>query len=853
MAAPGRRPLTYVRLASLVEGAAASLRRLGVRGGDRVALVGPNGPEMAAAFLAITTVGSCAPLNPVYRAEEFAFYLEDLRASTLVIAEGAASAATAVAQRLGLRIIEMKPDAAAAAGEFTFRGDPATVAFPERQPDPEEEALVLHTSGTTSRPKLVPLTHRNLVTSARQIGASLELTPQDRCLNVMPLFHVHGLVAALLASLEAGGSVACCPGLGEFFKWAEEMDPTWYTAVPAIHQAVLREARQRGDWLARHRLRFIRSGSAALAPALMAALESAFGAPVIEAYGMTEAAHQIASNPLPPHVRKPGSVGVATGTELAVIDESGRLLDPGQTGEVVIRGPNVTAGYDNNPEANSRAFTNGWFRTGDQGYLDSEGYLFLTGRLKELINRAGEKIAPREIDEVLVAHPAVAQAAAFAVPHSKLGEAVAAAVVLEGDADESELRGFAAQRLAPFKVPERVFTVETLPKGPTGKLQRAGLAEKLGVTELDLRHAGRARRFEQPTSKREAELARCFGEVLCRKETPGIHDDFFDALGGDSLAAATLLVRVEEETGIAIAPERFFANATVAGLAAALEDVAPAPAGDRFLVAIRPAGELAPLICVPGAHGNLAGFYHLARYLRRERPVYGLRLPPASGRFVRYRVEDLAEAYMEEWRTAGRQGPCAVLGVCSGSPVALEIAQRLSAAGQPVVLTAMLDSYNLTALRRLTAAETAVLRWKHFEQRITYHWNHLRRTRPAGAPAYLMPRWRAFWRERGEAFGQALYGALAATGRPLPRALQGPTYACRDAVSRYEPHRWSGRALLFRVQEPRDGAYDIEAMGWQDVFAGGVEVREVPGSHLTALREPHVAGVAGFLEEALAE
>jgi len=213
-------------------------------------------------------------------------------------------------------------------------------------------------------------------------------------------------------------------------------------------------------------------------------MEETFNAPVIESYGMTEAAHQMASNPLPPKERKAGSVGIAAGPEISIMDEAGALLPSGAIGEVVIRGQNVTSGYQNNPEANASAFTNSWFRTGDQGTIDEKGYLRLTGRLKEIINRGGEKISPREVDEILLDHPAVAQAVTFAMPHEKLGEEVAAALVLkEGETStEKEIREFAGQRLADFKVPRRVIFLDEIPKGPTGKLQRIGLAEKLGIT-----------------------------------------------------------------------------------------------------------------------------------------------------------------------------------------------------------------------------------------------------------------------------------------------------------------------------------------------------------------------------------
>jgi acyl-CoA synthetase (AMP-forming)/AMP-acid ligase II len=251
-----------------------------------------------------------------------------------------------------------------------------------------------------------------------------------------------------------------------------------------MHQALLGLAGRNADVIARGRLRFIRSSSSSLPPQVMTELEAAFGVPVIEAYGMTEASHQMASNPLPPKPRFAGSVGVAAGPEVAVMDGDGNLLPPGELGEIVIRGRNVTAGYESNPSANASAFTNGWFRTGDQGYLDNEGYLRLTGRLKELINRGGEKVSPLEVDTILMDHPAVAQVVTFAMPHDKLGEEVAAAVVLrEGAAvDERALRDFASERLAQFKVPRKIVFLSEIPKGATGKLQRIGLAEKLGLS-----------------------------------------------------------------------------------------------------------------------------------------------------------------------------------------------------------------------------------------------------------------------------------------------------------------------------------------------------------------------------------
>jgi acyl-CoA synthetase (AMP-forming)/AMP-acid ligase II len=309
-------------------------------------------------------------------------------------------------------------------------------------------------------------------------------------MNIMPLFHIHGLIAAVLSSLGAGASVYCTPGFNALrcFAWFEDAKPSWYTAVPTMHQAILARAERNREALAAVRLRLIRSSSASLPPQVMRSLEETFGAPVIESYGMTEATHQMTSSPLPPGARKPGSVGIAAGPLVRIADEAGEFLPAGAEAEVVISGPNVTPGYEANPSANASSFFEAdgrrWFRTGDQGVLDEEGYLRITGRLKEIINRGGEKVSPLEVDEVLMDHPAVQQVVTFAVPHGKLGEEVAAAVVLrEGaTADEREIRAFAAGRLADFKVPRKVVILPEIPKGATGKMQRIGLAQKLGLT-----------------------------------------------------------------------------------------------------------------------------------------------------------------------------------------------------------------------------------------------------------------------------------------------------------------------------------------------------------------------------------
>jgi acyl-CoA synthetase (AMP-forming)/AMP-acid ligase II len=480
--APDSPGLSYADLRRNIHELADQLNQLGIGRGDRVAIAMGNSPAMAISFLACTTAATAAPLNPRYRSEEFAFYYEDTQARALIVAPGAGDEARA-ALLPGMILIEATTRADGTL-EFSTNdrgGDPR----PNERAQPDDIAMILHTSGTTSRPKRVPIRHRNLATSATNIIETYELSPADRALCVMPLFHIHGLVASLLSTLASGGTVICPPGFDalKFWSWVADYKPTWYSAVPTMHQLLLTRAERNIDVIHANPFRFIRSSSASLPPVVMERLEQTFGTAVLESYGMTEASHQMASNPLPPARRKAGSVGVGIGVDIAIMDEAGHFQLRNRRGEVVIRGGNVVDGYENNPEANTAAFTNGWFRTGDQGYLDDEGYLLLTGRIKELINRGGEKISPLEIDDILLRHPAVAEALAFGVPHPTLGEEVHAAVVLTGEADERSLRDHCAQHLADFKVPRRVHILEALPRGATGKLQRITMAKTLGLTE----------------------------------------------------------------------------------------------------------------------------------------------------------------------------------------------------------------------------------------------------------------------------------------------------------------------------------------------------------------------------------
>jgi acyl-CoA synthetase (AMP-forming)/AMP-acid ligase II len=566
--APGRAPLTYGRLYQHIEDVGRTLRAMGIGRRDRVAVVLPNGPEMAVAFLAVTACAVCIPINPAYGAEELDRYFADLRPRALITQAGIDSPARRVALSRAVQVVDLLVEPDAEAGVFALAGEQGSACRHDTAKADDVASLLL-TSGTTSRPKIVPLTHANLCASAYGSIAALALRETDRCINVVPLFHGHGLHNVLLATVAAGASVACTPGceVDKFFGWLRDFRATWYSAVPTMHQAILAQARDIGERPADCRLRLVRSSSAPLPPHVFAELEQTFEAPVIEFYGMTETASSpLACNPLPPRVRKPGSVGIPIDLDVAILDDAGTLLPGGQTGEVVVRGTAVMGGYDGDPAATKAAFAGDWFKTGDLGYFDDDGYLFLTGRLREMINRGGEKVTPQEVEAVLLQHPAVADAVTFAVPHPTLGEDVASAIVLRSGttATPNDIRQFAMGRIADFKVPRQVVFVNEIPKGPTGKVQRIGLWNKLGLAS-----AKRQKAFVPPRTALESSLAKRWAEIL-RVEQVGIHEDFF-ASGGDSLLASRALSHIYDLTQIELEVSRFFEAPTVAEVAQHLE------------------------------------------------------------------------------------------------------------------------------------------------------------------------------------------------------------------------------------------------------------------------------------------
>ena len=867
-----RAPLTYSRLLAHCLRVMTDLNHAGISRGDRVAVVLPNGPEMAACLLAVTMGASCAPLNPNYRRREFEFYLSDLAPQALIVQEGADLPAIAVAESLGIRVIRLRPSTTDVSGIFTLHLDPAPANATPTFAQPGDEALILHTSGTTARPKMVPLTHANLAASIDNIVTTLALTPRDRCLNVMPLFHVSGIIGVLLASLSSGASVVCTPGFNAplFLDWCREFAPTWYFVVPAMHQSVLAQARENPKVAAGLHLRFIRSASAPLSPKLLTEIEAIFGAPVVHGYGLTEAAQQVSIRPLPPGVRKPGSVGVAGRTEIGIMNEAGDLLPSDQTGEIVVRGPAVMAGYANNPAANRESFVNGWFRTGDEGRLDADGCLYVTGRIKEIINRGGQKISPREIDELIGAHPAVAQAVAFGVPDSRLGEDIAAAVVLKAGASitEHELRGFIADRAADYKVPRQIYFVEKIPAGPTGKIQRLKLAEQLGIADGGGSISYAPAVYVAPQTPTEQMLADIWRSVL-RVDRVGINDHFL-ALGGDSLLLAQVTSRLRQAGGPSISTLTFFERPTIAGLAAMIDSVANSECGRNDSATserngsttlssvsdagagvgsgsrdaaiahwpIQPLGQRPPLYVM----GSFNEFIPLARRLGLDQPVLGVAIPNELKLRIPYRLEELAAPQVESILKYQASGPYFLAGFSAEGVLAFEVARQLTATGREVGLVVLVDSpcpaepdpFVIRMMRNAHIHTTEVLQGGT---------RQLREAASGIARRQILRFKIHSWR-----FGRPLGIPV---GRPAPQEPMDVILANVIATRRYVPRPYSGHVLLFKRTRDLIGRYRQPDNGWGRVVRDGLEVCQIEGGHLELLKEPGVEAMAEKLAGAM--
>jgi acyl-CoA synthetase (AMP-forming)/AMP-acid ligase II/thioesterase domain-containing protein len=841
---PGREPLTYLGLWSVLGSVGEALRAAGLRPAEAVALLTRPGPEFVTSFLAISEEFTCAPLDPSLTASEYRFYLSRLGARNLVIEDGVALPAVAAARELGICVRRIRPARDRAAGAFTLdtaEGD--ATARPGRQTD---AALLLHTSATTGNPKLVPLTSANLLAVAVQDSRAEQLSQQDRLLSMAPLFHSIGF-APVLAQLFSGGSVVCAPGFeaASFPAWLEEFHPTWLAGAPPMLNAILGLALRHPELFDRLPLRFIRSSGAPLESKLRRVLEDAVRAPVLEGYGLTEAVGLTRSTT---KARKPGSVGRSTGARIAITDGTGRLLPPETEGEIVARGPSVTSGYVDDPEANRLAFRDGWFRTGDVGRLDGEGFLYVTGRLKEMINRGGQKILPREVDEVLARHPAVAEAVAFGVPHRTLGEDVAAAVVLREGASVSEpdLRRFAAADLAAFKVPFRIAFVDRIPRGATGKLRRSTLAEQF-------RDSTGGRVPPKPSlTPMERRLIEIWSRILETSEI-GVEDNFF-ALGGDSLSAALMLTEVQGALKAGAAFDRidFFDQPTIASLARILAEYGarfdhyrPGRTRQSRILTFQEGGARSPFFCF--AANALDPYYlrHLSRGLGSEQPFHVVGPPaPVDGQRL-LKVDELARLSLSAIRTIQPRGPYLLGGHCYGGVIAFETARQLQSEGEQIARLVLFD----VPVPGYPKVGRSWARYLKEGRRLLA--GLARGELETGREAVRHFRWlrRILARRFGGRAGRAL--SLLGSGALVAGRGEGDVNAM--VLAGYVPAPFAAPIVHFIAADEAVTTRVLEdpRLGWREFAHGGLELRMVSGDHNSLFAAGHARALAAQLEPLL--
>jgi oxalate---CoA ligase len=839
---PGRAPLTYATLHRQVEETIEALNLFDIGRNDCVATVLPDGPEAVVAFLSLAAGATCAPLNPHFKASEFDSYLSKLGAKALLVQSGMDSPAARVAREHDIPVIQLVPTPEAEGGVFTLKADEHVRLPSEGFAKPDNLAFVLLTSGTTSSAKLVALTQANLHAAAYAVQLALEISPEDRYLNVSHLFYSQGMMLTF-SSILSGASVVCTTGFSaeRFFRCLEECRPTWYSAAPAVHRAILAKLRANDGVLAGHPLRFIRSAAAPLPPKLLAELEAAFGSPVIEGYGMTEC-YPITSNPLPPGKRIAGSVGVvAAGTEVAILDSADHSLSCGEIGEIIVSGPQVTRGYLNDPDDNRNTFVNGWFRTGDLGNLDDEGYLFVTGRLKEVINRGGEKISSREVDEVLLEHAAVIEAASFPVAHPTLGEDVAAAVVLREDASVTpeEIRDFAATKLIEFKVPRQVVIVDQLPKTTTGKVHRVGLAETLGLSKAPA--VGNAHVVSRTAT--EDMLAKIWASVL-GLAVVGVYDNFFD-LGGNSLLGLELTSRIERMFGKTLPLAVLVQAPTIIQLSNLIQEETW-PKFSPFLIPIQPRGSKPPFFLVHGDESNII----LRRYIEADQPLYALMHQAEDGSPARFTsVETIATHYLNEIRAVQPTGNYFLGGYSFGGTVAFEMAQQLTRQGEHVALLLLLDSHfpgrwivdtpNAALVGDESGCHPRPVAVVEDEGKLIDVGSKLKdkiQNQIIGIQTKMVKSAKC-----------ALGKIYLALGRRLPVSFRSQYIL--DIYDRarlnYMPRPYVGRAIYIKSEKRAP----VHMAHWRGLVNDGLETLEIPGDHRDVIREPSLGLWAKNLQD----
>jgi acyl-CoA synthetase (AMP-forming)/AMP-acid ligase II/thioesterase domain-containing protein/acyl carrier protein len=853
---PGYQPLTYRELRNQILFGVNALNARGFSRNDRIAVMMRGGPETAVVSLAVMAGFTSVPLNPEYKKKELETYFPKLRINAIIVEKDCKTAAITVAASLNIPVIEVVPSKEKA-GIFSFSPTASYDAGDAVFAAPSDIAMLLQTSGTTSLPKIVPTSQEQLCRRAKILCNAFKWDKTDRNIHIVPFYHALGVLGSFLAPLMAGGTVVCPEDFvaSDFPDLLRTYRLTHYSAGPALHQHILREIKKIPPMeLKTHSLRFIRSTSAFLPHTVRQDLEEVLGVPVIESYGMSEAGLVTVNSP-----PKTGSVGTPIVESLRILDDDGKTLAPFQNGEIVIKGTTVFSGYENAPDENCTAFIDGGFRTGDTGYLDNEGYLFLTGRKKELINKGGEKISPAEVDQVMMTHPSVRQAMAFLISEPVLGEDIAAMVVLEDKAvSEEDLRSYLIDRLVQYKVPKRIYVVDEIPKGPTGKLLRYVGTERYYASERKASPNPRQTSDDvsSEASAHQEKLLQIWKEVL-NIPTVSPDDDFFRC-GGNSLAAIELLIKIQRAFHLALPPDTIYVHPTIRQLGGMIsEKTGNGKHHHPLIIPIREHGILPPLFCIHSVGGWIGTYQNIFRFFNQDRPVFGIRargLEP--GEKPSQTIEEAVREYADAIKTVQSEGPYRLLGYSAGALYAFELACQLQKRGESVIYLGNIDQsaprqkipgsvQNPVSIRN---DNSPIYRSGY---RIYRFLNNRLKTRSWGSlPTFFTKGIRAFHTRVISLSGTPPYQDWILT---YPEKQQPLLRSIKKALRNYQPQTFSGDLTLFSTHQDYSSYPDDMSRGWNAFVTGKTEIMDIPGDHGNLYLDPYAQGVAQKIEESLKE
>ena len=849
---PGCKPLTYRALREQISYVVKFLNARGLRPNDRVAVIMQNGPDAAVAILAVMAGFTAVPFNSQCKEPEYDSFFSTLGIKAILVQKGENTAAIAVAGTQQIPIIEVS-SSQKTAGLFTLNPEGDTNGTEAIYATPLDIAAIKITTGTTANPKMVPVSQKRFFAGVNILNASLRLNSTDKNLHFLPLDTGFGFETALGGSLLIGGTLICLRDFipSDFLGLLSTCRPTYYWCGPAHHRAILQELKKAPqDQLAHHSLRFICSGSAAITPVIHDELEQLLGIQVIDVYVMSEAYISL-NNPC-----KHGSVGVPFIGELEIWDNQDKVLPAGQEGEIIVRGELVFKGYLNAPEENAAAFKDGWFRTGDTGYLDDEGYLFLAGRKKEMINKGGRKVAPAEIDAVLLSHPGVRDAMAFLIPDPVLGEEIAAMVVRhDKQVSEGDLRQYCLDRLVQFKVPRKFFFVDETPKNALGKPLRDEGTQKFGDTAV----------FENGTkgpagddilmkpSTTEETLLQLWKGILELSDIT-LNDDFF-LCGGNSLTAIELLIRIQREYHISLPPDTIYRYPTIRQQAALLQKrSATAKEYHPLISPLREEGILPPLFCIHPLGGWMDHYLKILSAIDSARPVFGIRgrgLEP--GEVLPTTVEDTAREQVDALRTVHKTGPYHLLGFSNGGIIAFEMACQLQEQRDDVAFLGLIDvSAPSTEVRYFKTLAAMLFPGPVLGKIPAFFERHLKTHPDRWFYKWIMKSihmvfHRLLFRSQAKSLPESIsevHASVHFREDTLARFPEGsrPNMRVQLNASRiYLPHTFTGDLVLFSTgPDPILFPGDI-TRGWGSIISGKCEVIAVPGDHSNLFDEPQLS------------